>query len=179
MMIKEIYSQYLPYIKSRVNYFLRRRTFQDNPIVSKEDLMQEAIIWFIQTERTEGLEAALRNRLSLHRALYDAVRKAYPVSYPYGAYRKKAALRFEPIEESAGIADSAPFHSGDMEECIAERIDMERMISSLTATEQRVMNLKLRGMSQREIALALSVTESTVSHTMKRIREKTMMEYQK
>lgn len=167
-----ILSQYRPYLMGRVNTFLCKGNGRCNAVLSQQDLLQEASIWFLNEYRQGGLEAALTHRLSLHRALYDAVRRAYQISMPYGVYRTrpKDVNRFVPSDASAESCPVTGWYS--MEDDVIFHADVSSAIARFSGEEQEMLRMKANGMTQREIARHIGVSQAYVCRAFKDMRKR-------
>jgi len=144
-----------------VTVFMRKiPTRSRNGVLDRQDLMQEVALCFLMEARKHGEETAARNKKTLFHALYDAVRRAYPVAIPSHAFRKGkrlplTVLSIEQVEVI--IPDISPSLYSEMLEDAGE-------------WERKIIHMRSKGMTQREIAQALERSEAWVSRSMKRIR---------
>ena len=163
---EQVYVTYRPIILSRVNLFTVHRT-RENAIVGWDDLTQEASLWFIVTMQTQGLEAALRHRLSLHHALYEAVMRSYPLHMPYHAYAKRELQEFIPLD-----ADESSVRAVEDDEHMTSNLHARMLYAMLTQAEKEVVDMKMQGMSIREIARAMNVSKYCVEHIINGMRNR-------
>ena len=99
-----ILNKYTPLINHTVNCFLNKlNPHNRNGVLDAEDLRQEVTIAMLSIIRAEGEEALTRNRLTFIHVMWEAVRKAYPLSIPYYAFgnQHRQALNLATFEESS------------------------------------------------------------------------------
>lgn len=154
------------YINATVTTFMNKlNPHNRNGVLDAEDLRQEVTIAFIGIIRTQGEEALTRNRLTYLHVMWDAVRKAYPLSMSYHAFgtQSREAIYFSTVDQC--FEDEALVQ--DIEDDTLTRI----MIDQLPEPQRTVTRMKLDGMSQREIAHALGVSDATMSRMFQRLKE--------
>lgn len=156
------------FIESQVKHFMSRSKGTNNLIVSAEDLKQEASIWFLVTMREQGINAALRHSLCLHHALYDAVRRSYPLHMSYHAFRNRTNYAFVSVDKiKENIASNE-----NVEEAITAKVDAERLYAKLTDREKRIVTMKMEGIPLRKIAQALGISRRMVDYSVRAMRER-------
>lgn len=153
-----ILNKYDPLINHTVNCFVNKLNPNNrNGVLDAEDLKQEVIIAMLTIIRSEGEEALQRNRLTFIHVMWEAVRKAYPVSIPYYAFGNQHREPLNLIAFEAGSTDASLTHAEEPDTII--RI----MIDQLPEPKRTIIRMTLDGMSQREIAHALGVSYATMS----------------
>lgn len=161
---EQAFETYRPIILSRVKLFTAHRT-RANAAVGWDDLMQEASLWFITTMQTQGLEAARRHRLSLHHALYEAVRLAYPLHIPYHAFAKQEKREFIPLES---IESNVPAVEDGQH--MTSNLYARMLYAMLTPDEKDIVDRKLQGMTLHEIAQELGMQTHAVYYIVRKMR---------
>ena len=154
------------YINATVTAFMNKlNPHNRNGVLDADDLRQEVTIAFIDIIRTQGEEALAHNRLTYLHVMWDAVRKAYPLSMPYYAFGKQSRepMSFPTLD---GYLEAEELAEDD-EDNILTRI----MIDQLPEPQRAIVRMKLTGMSQREIARALGVSDATMTRMFQRLKE--------
>lgn len=161
---QEILEQYKPYLRHVVGNFIFR-THLRSPVLSFDDLMQEASIWLIKTYRKGGIDAVLTRRVDLHGTLCDAVNRSYPIRIPRNAFYRmsEGEYKFVPIKE--GIQKTE-----DVEGAAVLRADLADAVSGLPPRDRSIVRMKAEGRTQHEIAQCIGVSDAFVSTQLKRIR---------
>ncbi len=159
-------NKYAPLLNATVTNFMHKLNPNNrNGVLDAEDLRQEVTIAFIDIIRTQGEEALTHNRLTYLHVMWDAVRKAYLLSTPYHAFstRHREAIYFPTIDEC--FEDEA---------LVQEEEDdtlTQIMIDQLPEPQRNIIRMKLDGMSQREIAHVLGVSDATMCRMFQRLKE--------
>ncbi len=157
--------KYTPLINHTVSTFMHKlNPHNRNGVLDADDLRQEVTIAFINIIRTQGEEALTRNRLTYLHVMWDAVRRAYPLAMSYQAFGKQNRKQmYTPTVE--GCFEDEAFVQ-DIEADTLTRI----MIDQLPEPQRTIVQMKLNGMSQREIALALGVSDATMTRMFQRLK---------
>ena len=158
--------KYTPFINHTVNRFMNKlNPHNRNGVLDEEDLKQEIIIAMLTIIRTDGEEALHRNRLTFIHVMWEAVRRAYPLSIPYHAFgnQHREPLNLTPFEE--WYEDSSLTHEEEPD--TITRI----MIDQLPEPKRTIIRMKLDGMEQQEIAHALGVSNATMSRMFQRTKD--------
>lgn len=153
-----------------VNSFMRRCPSRyQGGVISREDLMQEVTLCFLSEVEKYGEETARRNRLSLLQSMYQAVMTAYPLSVPKrsSGFRKITERhlwvdRWEDMAERIKIKDYS--------ENMVERITITQQMEALSDTDKKIIHWRLEGLTQREIANRMGLTDVQMCRRMKRIK---------
>lgn len=171
---EEILCQYKPYLSRFVRTFESKCKKEENPSLDHDDLFQIASMWFLNTLRKEGLRAALGKRISLHHELYDAVRKSYPLSLPYGQFGKRdREVTFIAFDTEAGEEILRTVGSCcDMEDSVAFTHDFNGVYQQMSERERTVVNMRMDGVRIADIAKHLNVTSRTVNNIISSMRDK-------
>ena len=155
-------TKYAPLLNHTVATFMHKLNPSNrNGVLDADDLRQEVTIAFINISRTHGEEALARNRLTYLHVMWDAVRRAYPLAMSYQAFGKQNR---KPMTVEGCFEDEALVQ--DIEDDTLTRI----MIDQLPEPQRTIVRMKLDGMSQREIALALGVSDATMSRMFQRLK---------
>ena len=104
-------NKYTPLINHTVNCFVNKlNPHNRNGVLDAEDLRQEVNIAMLSIIRAEGEEALTRNRLTFIHVMWEAVRKAYPLTIPYYAFgnQHRQALNLATFEESSPSQMDSP-----------------------------------------------------------------------
>lgn len=161
-----ILSKYTPLLNATVTTFMHKlNPHNRNGMIDAEDLRQEVTIAFIGIIRTQGEEAITRNRLTYLHTMWDAVRRAYPLTMSYQAFGKQNRKPIHTPSVGGCFEDEALVQ--DTEADTLTRI----MIDQLPEPQRTIVQMKMNGMSQREIALALGVSDATMSRMFQRLKE--------
>ena len=158
-------NKYTPLLTATVTTFMNKlNPHNRNGVLDAEDLRQEVTIAFIDIIRTQGEEALTHNRLTFIHVMWDAVRRAYPLSIPYYAFgnQHRQALNLATFEE--WYEDPSLTHEEEPD--TITRI----MIDQLPEPQRTIARMKLDGMSQREIANALGVSDATMSRMFQQLK---------
>ena len=157
--------KYTPLINHTVSTFMHKlNPHNRNGVLDADDLRQEVTIAFINIIRTHGEEALARNRLTYLHVMWDAVRRAYPLAMSYQAFGKQNRNHMYTPTVEGCFADEALVQ--DNEDDTLTRI----MIDQLPEPQRTIIQMKLNGVSQREIALALGVSDATMSRMFQRLK---------
>ena len=112
---QEVLERNEEYLKIMVSKFMRRCSQNNrNGIVSREDLMQEITLCFLDEVEKHGEETARRQKYTFLQSMYRAVMTAYPVSVPPCSSRFKKITenivveRWEDIREKIVVDDFTP-----------------------------------------------------------------------
>ena len=154
--------KYAPLINHTVATFMQKLNPSNrNGVLDADDLRQEVTIAFINIIRTHGEEALARNRLTYLHVMWDAVRRAYPLAMSYQAFGKhnRKPMTVEGCVEEETLVQ-------DIEADTLTRI----MIDQLPEPQRNIVRMKLDGMSQREIAHALGVSDATMTRMFQRLK---------
>ncbi len=88
---------------------------------------------------------------------------------------KELAAKRDPGRETSAYLDMVISHRGSIRPSVEETVQvadlLECILQRLTEDQQQVLQLKLEGHQQTEIALRLGVSEKTVQRRMQQIRE--------
>lgn len=158
--------KYTPLINHTVSTFMHKlNPHNRNGVLDADDLRQEVTIAFIGIIRTQGEEAITRNRLTYLHVMWDAVRRAYPLAmtnYAFNNAQKREPIHFHTVE---GCFE---------EEALLQDIESDTltqiMIDQLPEPQRTIVRMKLDGMSQREIAHALGVSDATMTRMFQRLK---------
>ena len=156
------------YLEIVVSCFMRKcRTAYRGGMVSREDLRQEVTLCFLAEAEQYGEETARAHRLTLFRAMYDEVRRAYPVHIPHRAFRQgtRQPLQVEPWE-----AMGNRIRQTDPTEKAVDRIDLQRVLEVLDETDRHIIKRRMDGDSQRDIARGMGLNDVQMCRRIKRIR---------
>lgn len=163
---QEIIRRNSNYINATVATFMHKlNPYNRNGVLDADDLRQEVTIAFIGIIRTQGEEALTRNRLTYLHVMWDAVRKAYPLSMSYHAFstQSREAIYFPTVDECF-----------EEKELVQEEEDdtlTRIMIDQLPEPQRTIVQMKLDGMSQRDIAHALGVSDATMCRMLQRLKK--------
>lgn len=161
-----ILNKYTPLINRTVNCFVNKLNPNNrNGVLDAEDLRQEVTIAVLTIIRTDGEEALQRNRLTFIHVMWEAVRKAYPVSIPYYAFGNQHREPINLIAFEEGFTDASLTHEEEPD--TITRI----MIDQLPEPKRTIIRMTLDGMSQMEIAHALGVSKATMSRMFQRTKD--------
>ena len=158
-------NKYAPLLTATVTTFMNKlNPHNRNGVLDAEDLRQEVTIAFIDIIRTQGEEALTHNRLTFIHVMWDAVRRAYPLSMSYQAFGKQSrdAIYFPTVDEC--------FEDEALVQWEEANTLTRIMIDQLPEPQRAIARMKLDGMSQREIAHALGVSDATMSRMFQRLK---------
>lgn len=152
-------------LKQIVSVYMRKVSASNRGgMIDREDMMQEITLCFLQEVRKHGEEIAVKNKLTLYHALYQAAIAALPVKTAYHAYareRRQALVVMEWDEEYRAASKV-----NDAFSAAAFRETLE----GLEEQERQIIRLKLEGLTQREIGLKMGLSNAAICRRMKRIR---------
>lgn len=164
-------TKYAPLLNHTVSTFMHKlNPHNRNGVLDADDLRQEVTIAFIGIIRTQGEEALTRNRLTYLHVMWDAVRRAYPLAMSYQAFGKqnRKPMTVEGLEGLEGLEGCSE------EEALVQDIESDTltqiMIDQLPEPQRTIVRMKLDGMSQREIAHALGVSDATMTRMFQRLK---------
>ena len=159
---QEIIDRNRKYLAYLVSDFMRRCTSDHRGgMIGREDLTQEITLCFLLEVRQYGEDEARKHRRTLFHAMYEAARRAYPVTVSYHAFGR-LTMKIEPWEDMAERIITP--------DRVTDHIDARAALEELTAEEKQIVSLRLQGWTQREIARAFGWTDCAVSRRMARIR---------
>ena len=166
---EQIIQQYEPMLQRIVKNFRRRCS---HPTTSEADLLQEARIAFLEHIRTHEEQDYSRCYRTIIHALFETVRRDYPVYVPYGAFRKHDYNKITLIDCDAVEVPSA---SNEL-----EKIEVTSMflgfIDELTQEERQLIKLKMNGMTSREAGRRIGMSDVQVHRLLTQIRRRTKNE---
>ena len=114
------------------------------------------------------MEEAERYYFNILRALQSHVRRMAPLHCSEKKFSSVIrSICILPIEHLETAETGA-----ELETILPEAIDVQRFQRSLHPLEQQVLQMKLDGYTQREIAASTNISESQVSRILKHIRHK-------
>lgn len=160
----EALERYELYLWKQVNIFYRKARGQS---VTLDDLMQEARIVFLQHIRTHDESEWAACTLTIHGALYDYVRKYYPLSIPRGRFAasKRQKVMFD--ELSIHTESQRYYHEDDH-----SAIDLKAAMKKLKEIDRQIISLKLQGWRVTEISKQMGLSHQMVSHRIKALHGK-------
>ena len=168
----QILHDYMPFIKSCVNRYLQKCKSwgKSNAVVGREDLVQIAAEWFLRSIRENGLTVTLYNRMDLMHELHEAIRQSYPIHIAPNAF---AQYRRD-IAEDKNDTDVDPvlIKPKCVDEQVASSVDAARMYAILTDKEKMIIELRMSGYRNVEIAKEVGLTPRMIRVIMTRIRSK-------
>lgn len=128
-----------------------RITFQD-----KEDFKQELVLFFLEYCQNFADEREL---------VFVALRNKATNILKYASYRKHSSLE-------ALIEDGCDFADSDTLEGLERKISLNKIFEGLTATEHKICQAILDGLSFNEITRQCHVSKSTIYKAFENIRRK-------
>lgn len=158
------------FLKITVSNFMRKCSQRNrNGVLSREDLMQEVTLCFLSEVERYGEETARTHSRTLFNAMYMAVIRAYPLSVPKrsSGFKQITAShlwidRWENMGERIAVDDTSNM--------VIDRISVHERLEVLSSSDQQIINWRLDGLSQREIARRIGLSDVQMCRTMKRIR---------
>ena len=128
-----------------------------------DDLIQEARIAFLQHIRTHVESMWPACSLSIKGALYEYARREYPLTASRYGFTKtiKARIKFCPYERIMLNEWYEDDHTA---------LDLREAIVHLNASDKQIIMMKLEGMTIKEIADAISLSQQVVSYHLKSIK---------
>lgn len=160
-----IMRQYESMLQRIVSSFRRRCSY---PTTSEADLLQEARIAFLEHIRMHNEHEYTRCYRTILHALFDAVRRDYPVYVPYGVFRthdfkKISTISYDAVEVTS---DNESFEN------IEAASTVSAFLGKLTKQEQQLIKHKIDGMTNREAGQRVGLSDVQVSRALRRIRKK-------
>lgn len=166
---QEILERNEEFLRITVSRFMRRCSQSlSNGVLSREDLMQEVTVCFLSEVEQYGEETARTHKLSLFHSMYQAVMTAYPLSVPKrsSGFKKITEKHFSFIQwECLEYKTNA----NDFATRTIDRISIQEQMESLNENDKLIINWRLEGLSQREIAKRMGLTDVQMCRQMKRI----------
>lgn len=170
----EILERNEAFLKTTVSAFMRRCSQRNrNGVISREDLMQEVALSFLAETEKHGEEQARRQRITYIHVMYSAVIRAYPLSVPKrtSGFKNITAkqLTFSQWESMAHRISVKDFTAKTI-----ERLSIQERLEGLSERDRKIIRWRLEGMTQREIAKRIGLTDVQMCREMKRIRDELM-----
>jgi DNA-binding NarL/FixJ family response regulator len=129
----------------------------------RSDLHMTSIVFLTVSENSEQKREMLRLGARAFVSKWSSARKLQKAVL-------KASTGAPPVESSAAEADLAASHS------TPPTTDAERRMKQLTRRERQMLPLVCRGLKNKEIALQLAISESTVWHHLTAVFKKLEVE---
>lgn len=160
-----ILTKYTPFINHTVTHFMSKlNPYNRNGVLDAEDLKQEVIITILTIIRKDGEEALHRNRLTFIHVMWEAVRKAYPLSIPYHAFGKQHRQPLNLVSFEEWYEDPSLTHEEEPDTIF------HIMIDQLPELQRTIIRMKLDGRTQREIAHVLGMSNTTMNRMYQRLK---------
>lgn len=152
------------HILQNVDGFLKGKPTY-NPVLGRDDLIQEAALCFIKTAREKGIDLAYRNYLELRHVMHDAVRRAYPLSIAHSAYKHREKVEFISI-------DLCEIPTQRLEDVVEDKLAAENLYASLNEEEKKIVDMRLQGMTIAQMAKEMKVPTYNISYIIKKMRDR-------
>ena len=162
------------FLKMTVTRFMARCSQKNrNGIVSREDLMQEVTLCFLNEAEKYGEAIARTHGRTLLHAMYTAVMGAYPLSVPkrtasFKQIKSKGIWfdRWEDMAERIRVEDTS--------RKAIDRISIQERLEGLSEDDRQIIHWRLEGLTQREIGKRIGLSDKQMCERMKRIRREIM-----
>lgn len=161
----QVLQEYEPMLNKIVNSFMSRASAGSTS--RKEDLMQEARISFLKHIRTHQPSEYGKCYFTILHDLCEAVRR----DYPFGISRhdflssNRQALFIYGLDDVWMLEDKEEPLSGCDLLC-----ELQAVLETHSQQDSEIIRLKTKGITSRQIAQRLCISETYVSRTLKKIR---------
>ena len=158
----EALKKYDAFLWKHVHAFYRSARCQTIPL---DDFIQEARLTFLQHIRTHEESEWAACTLTIKGALYDLVRRAYPLKVSRHRFSKtiRERLSFGTVECHAEELLCEDDHTD---------IDLWMHLAGLTEEERQIVVMRLEAMTLDEIGKRLGASRQVIGYRLKAIRRK-------